>query len=94
MSGKIDPECLNSRHILINLEVKNDKKKEGKKWRRRRRRMKTSLWPPGKNTNSLKKGRKLGWYQTCQLLHAKHDNNVTVFLKSLKKMWVKDFISS
>lgn len=27
MSGKIDPECLNSRHILINLEVKNDKKK-------------------------------------------------------------------
>lgn len=30
MSGKIDPECLNSRHILINLEVKNDKKKGGK----------------------------------------------------------------
>lgn len=50
------------------------RRRKGRRKKRRRRRMKQSSEPPGRNSKSLKKGRTLGWYHICQLLHAKQES--------------------
>lgn len=66
--------------------VKDNKEGEEEKGGEGRRKMKTALWLPGKNPKSLKKRRELGWYQTCQLLHTKHDHNGTIFLRNFREV--------